>query len=401
MKKLHFLSLAFIFLAQVSMQGQQVVRKYFTHTEVDGTQNFKKYEYKYDTEGHLIEEIVLQKKKMTSFFELKTKKDWSYQGDDLLMYRIYEWSFLMKEWKIKEQYESIYDDGCLDKQIKTKWGAFGVEKISKLGIENDYDCSIGWKNESYWLLKDFIPTTKIRRGKTDSSELQVFQITKDMDIIEMGRQEMICNADGQLLRYYNTYTNSAYAHLYSYTYNEEGRLIKRRWFTKTSANSEWLQKSKTITEYTYDLSTLIQKRVRINEYNNGNIYSTQLFIYDYSYYCDGLLKEKKWTNEHKTESSSAIYEYETPSDCGNYKFTVLKTSPNPFENKILVESDLLNDNGAVINVYNILGELLYQKILVERVNKIEIEIKNATEQVLILQIKTNNHQISKKILRLN
>lgn len=394
-------SLLLFIICTIGVNAQHLIRT-LSYDETKKPTN--KNEYKYNFEGKRMEEISYDWNRETLSYIPNTKIEKKYENNQLKSFTYFTWSLEEAVWEIVINYDSFYEENtCLTKQIQTWWYPSGeIYSIDTLIIENQYSCSDAWKYEHYWLAIRWVEADKVKRIRTDSSELQIFEFHNGSNVFETGRQERFYNEQNQLVKYFNSYTDYQYAHLYLNEYNHEnGKIEKSEYFYKITPDEPWRKKSETRWAYFYDEGALTQRRMRFEEYEGYHITSTWLSILNYEYYCDGLLKKVNWVDEDGAPGAYTLYEYDVPTECEEEENLTLNVFPNPFTGKVIIESNLLNQKGAIVNLYDASGKLLFKNKIEDRLNQFELDLTVYGEQFFVLQIQTESKQISTKLIGLN
>ncbi len=72
--------------------------------------------------------------------------------------------------------------------------------------------------------------------------------------------------------------------------------------------------------------------------------------------------------------------------------------PNPSEGKFTLESTLVIGNSLLVNVYNVLGEIVYQSST-KQLNNLKIDLSNEADGIYFVEIKTGDRTVRKKLIK--
>ncbi|MDB4728236.1 T9SS type A sorting domain-containing protein [Saprospiraceae bacterium] len=267
-------------------------------------------------------------------------------------------------------FEYITDENCnIVEELVTTLEPSGQQNIyKKVNVYNDQNL----------LVLD--TSFRIYNDKWIVSEIYDYEYDTAERLIEKRRE------------YYGTsFINIEYE---QWEYDENGALILYiRWREKPSNPFQIIYKDSIIVEYD-DQNRVINKK----EINTRFQDTSPAKYYTYDYYCQDILKQS--SEDDLPRIYRTFYEYETGFDdqCAeNIEDESIIIQPNPSDGKIILMSDWLGAESALIRVFDTSGKEHFQKSVHELKNTISLDLSFLKRGLYVISIQTGSRVRSEKV----
>lgn len=385
--------------------GQEAIRRYYDRVS-DDKENERENrklldEYTYDEESRLVEQVTKLWDADLGRYVLNSKEENVYENGNLVLQEIYTWQEEIDDWTItvRKRYQ-FSEAGCLVYiEAENFWDP---ERISTAKIKyiNNFDCSEPWKSTPHTINWFWDRSYIVNRIRTDSVELEEMIYVGDGTSFLIGKTERTYNHEGQLLRYYNSFTDSSYE-LYIHEYNENHKISKTQFLFAPYGTNDFELDRILSYDYLYQDDLLIEETRTTTWYEPNGDERVSAYTQVYDYYCDGLLKQwyRKidwsfggWSEETQT------FEYAQASDCEAGEEIDFSVYPNPYDDYVIIESDLLQRKGTVVNIYQGDGKLIWRSEMTERLSRLMLDLPQIGDGFLVVNIIFDGQSYSKKIV---
>lgn len=140
---------------------------------------------------------------------------------------------------------------------------------------------------------------------------------------------------------------------------------------------------------------LIQKQQNWSE--DGIPIRTEIFEYDN--YCNGNPKFVEHNISTAIINKRYHFEYREADDCPNLsKRFPIKIQPNPSDGKIIVETDALQENSSRVQVYSLLGQLVFDDSVQNQAFGLEVDLSHLNRGNYIISVIGNSFYATEKIV---
>jgi hypothetical protein len=384
------MKLIFVLLIQVvvmvNLHSQNLIASYSDYHDVK-----HKFEYTYDDQNRLIEQVFSIYYKKEKINNLRSKIAWVYENDQFVKEKRCEFDFETSDWVLRFEFENSYDGNeCMISQMHKFYSDTGLVREYPISIVNEFDCSDKWKqNDTQYSL--FPRITRKRIGPT---EIEIYEDYDSLsgEWIQVDTVERTYNQKNNITRHFWTLGFYTYATQHLYFYDDSGEVLTRyEQYFKNEPGDEWDLWSERDYVYEYE-DSLLQKTILNNDR-----------VTFYEYYCDGLLKKNTLIDEEQDSIIRIVtYEYDQkincPETCEQLENLDISIYPNPVQDIVYLESDIFQKETSILSIYDVSGRLVYQQEINDRVPGIQVSMGSllTTNGLFVVQLTSaDGYSISK------
>ena len=370
-----------------------------------------KIQKQFDSKNRILEEVTYYDASDQEEGEIPSWKityEYSDQANTELQ-ETYYWNATKNNWyKNHSRYFEYSDEGCvlINQYERLNWQT--GEIINKYKTINTYiencllhtserhelkESSNGTLEWELTLLEEYeyANDNKFKRIKTYNA----YSASGEWELSSIFEEEV--DEEGRLLRNYTNYVNWVPSNESEqiYTYTERGELFTQSYYHTDYQTNDFVLYRKDSLVYDYQDDKLLRK-VHYWKYPefSSNYLRTETA---YDHYCNDLVRQMK--TENLPSVYRTLYEYETGDDCPEDPQKTILAFPNPIEDQLTIQSELLREDDASILIYSMTGQTAYSQQVPGFTEQMRINLPKLPAGSYVLCIRSGKDVVSRKLIK--